>query len=524
MKPYQTILRLFQAIALIVLALSVGDSGAAAQAKSVATDTPDFAAIDVYIERQMGDLRIPGLALAVVQGGQIIYSKGFGIAGPDGRAVTPQLPFQIASLTKPMTGVAVMQLVEAGKLELDAPVQRYLPWFRVADEAASAQITIHHLLYHTSGLPEAVGAKYFLSGDTRPNALEERVRALSSIQLNRPVGSGYEYANAGYWVLGLLIQQVSGQSYETYMQSHLFTPLQMRQAFTDRAEAQAHGAASGHRYWFGLPVAGELAEDRANLPAGGLIASAEDVAHFLIAQLNGGRFGEAAILSAAGLAEMQRPVVPLGPDEFYAMDWAVGQIGGTTTLFKGGALADFKAQMLLLPERRLGLVVLMNANKQLETALGDRRLVMLPYNIAELLLSQPTTAFPADPKPVLLYATLFLVVVVQVGGMLLRTVRRVQRWRRQPKQRPAGRQALLTHLGLPLLGNLGWGLLALLWPKLFGGSLSLIIYGAPDVGYSLLVSGVVALAWGVIRTVALWWVFRATESQISAATGTPARA
>jgi len=74
-------------------------------------------------------------------------------------------------------GVAVMQLVEAGKIELDAPVQRYLPWFRVADEAASTRITVRHLLYHTSGLPEAVGVEYALSGDARPNALEERVRA-----------------------------------------------------------------------------------------------------------------------------------------------------------------------------------------------------------------------------------------------------------------------------------------------------------------------------------------------------------
>jgi hypothetical protein len=327
----------------------------------------------------------------------------------------------------------------------------------------------------------------------------------------------------GYSVLGLLIQQVSGQSYQAYMQTHLFAPLQMRQTFTDRAEAQAHRAASGHRYWFGLPVAGELAEDRASLPSGGVIASAEDVAHFLIAQLNGGRFNDTAILSAAGLAEMQRPIAPLGPDEFYAMDWGVGQIGDLNALFKGGAWADFKAQMILIPERRLGLVVLMNANKQLDTALGDRRLVMMPYNVAELLLGQPTTPFPADPKPTLLYATLFLVVAVQVGGMT-RTVRLLWRWRRQPEQDLASRKTLVRRLELPLLGNLSWGLVVLLWPRLFGGSLSNIIYGAPDFGYTLLVSGVVALAWGIIRTVALLWLFRATGSRASAVTETPLRA
>src|ERR1700752_2284817 len=89
---------------------------------------PDFAAIDRYIESQMQAARLPGLALGIVQGDQIVHLKGYGIADPTGRAVTPQTPFQIASLGKPITGVAIMQLVEQGKIELDAPVQRYLPW------------------------------------------------------------------------------------------------------------------------------------------------------------------------------------------------------------------------------------------------------------------------------------------------------------------------------------------------------------------------------------------------------------
>jgi hypothetical protein len=362
-----------------------------------------------------------------------------------------------------------------------------------------------------------------LASPARPNALEERVRELNSVQLNGPVGSTYEYSNMGYSVLGLLVQEVSGQSYESYMQTHLFTPLQMRQTFTDRTEARAYGAASGHRYWFGAPVAGELAVDRAALPAGGVTASAEDVAHFLIAQLNGGRFGDTTILSAAGIAEMQCPIAPLGPDEFYAMDWAVGQIGGETALYKGGAFADFKAQMILLPERHIGVVVLMNANKQFHSGLGDMRLPLIPYNIVELFLAQPVTDFPASNIPALLYLALFLVVVVQVDGMI-RTVSRLHRWHRRPEQRPAGPNELVPHLVLPLLGNLGWGLLALLWPRLFDAPLSYLIYSAPDLGYIFLISGLVALAWAIIRTVLLLLLLRTAESRASTVTGTPVRA
>src|SRR5512147_865422 len=116
-----------------------------------------YEAIDHYIEQQMQHLHIPGAALAIVEGDQIVHLRGFGLACPNGAAPTPQTPFFIGSLTKSFTALAVMQLVEAGKVELDAPVQRYLPWFRVADLQASSQMTVRHLLNQTSGLPMSAG-------------------------------------------------------------------------------------------------------------------------------------------------------------------------------------------------------------------------------------------------------------------------------------------------------------------------------------------------------------------------------
>jgi len=522
----RTLKRLMPLVMLALLTLAVPLPAASAGAMSTRNGPTDFAAIDAYVEQQMRDLRIPGLALGIVQGEKIVHLKGFGVAGPDGRSVTPQTPFQINSLGKPMTGVAIMQLVEAGKLDLDAPVQRYLPAFHVADEATSARITPRHLLYHTSGLPTNAGIEYTLSGDARPDALEVQVRELRSVQLSRPVGQAYEYSNAGYMVLGLLVQQISGQPYEAYMHQHIFAPLEMRQTFTDWTEARAHGASSGHRYWFGVPMAGELPINRANLPAGAhTSASTEDVAHFLIAELNGGRFGDGSILSAQGIALMQRPALPQGHGkQFYAMDWTVGPIGGATGLYKGGASANFTSMMILLPERRLGLVVLMNAYKGLDPSLGDERLVRLPYNVAEMLLGQQPTVFLADPKPTLLYAILFLALLVQAAGMA-RTLRLLRRWRDQPDVRPQGRSALVTRLGLPLLANLGWSLFALLGvPALFGMPLSVIRYLAPDFGTTLLVSGVVALGWGIIRTAVLLWMLRAAERRAAVAIGTPINA
>jgi CubicO group peptidase (beta-lactamase class C family) len=195
----RTLKRLLPVLMLALLTLAVLLPSVSAGALPTRNSPTDFAAIDAYVDAQMRDLRIPGLALAIVEGDRIVHLKGFGIAGPDGRAVTPQTPFQLASLVKPMTGVAIMQLVEAGKIDLDAPVQRYLPWFRVADEAASAQITVRHLLYHTSGLPGTLGMEYALSGDARSNALEMRARA--ALGTAQP---------AGRRVLGVLQRRLSG--------------------------------------------------------------------------------------------------------------------------------------------------------------------------------------------------------------------------------------------------------------------------------------------------------------------------
>jgi CubicO group peptidase (beta-lactamase class C family) len=480
--------------------------------------TPDFAAIDAYIEAQMKELRIPGLALGIVQGDQIVHLKGFGIADPSGRAVTPQTPFHIASLGKPMTGVAIMQLVEQGMLDLDAPIQRYLPWFRVADEASSAQITVRHLLYHTAGLPETAGMEYALHGDNRPDAIEARVRELRTVQLNRPVGVSYEYANTDYMVLGLLIQEVSGQPYADYMAEHVFAPLQMRQTYPELDDAKAHGLATGYRYWFGVPLPGEMALDRAILPAGGsMSASVEDMTHFLIANLNGGRFGDASVLSPTSIAEMQRGVAPkeaqLSTGEvLYAMDWAVEQIGGVNVVDKGGDLADFKTNMVLIPERGLGVVVLINANggAGFAGAFGDISIALLPLHIVELILGQSPTVFPVNRIPTIMYGLLLAVVAIQLGGMTL-TVARMRRWQ-SGHGLPQSRRARVMQIWLPLIVNLAWGLLALVGiPRLLGVPLSIMQYLVPAFGYTLLVSGMVALGWAVVRTVLAFIALRSAK-------------
>jgi CubicO group peptidase (beta-lactamase class C family) len=242
----------------LMLALTIGNVNASPQQRA----ETDFAAMDAYVTEQMNNLGIPGMALGIVQDGQIVHLQGFGAADSSGRAVTPQTPFYIGSTTKSFTALAVMQLVEAGKIDLDAPVQTYLPWFELADKDASAKITVRNLLNQTSGISPQDGDRFWTSQEQ----LEEHVRGLNGIQLTQPVGTIYQYSNLNYSIAGLVVEQVSGQSYADYVTQYIFEPLDMHHSYTSRAPALADGLASGHHYMFGHAFEREYAVPLPGVP------------------------------------------------------------------------------------------------------------------------------------------------------------------------------------------------------------------------------------------------------------------
>lgn len=460
--------------------------------------TPDFATIDKFIEAEMAAQRIPGLALGIIQGDQIVHLKGFGVADPSGRAVTPQTPFILFSSSKSFTALAIMQLAEAGQVELDAPVQRYLPWFQVADPNASARITVRHLLNQTSGLPATADNGLLTHTDTSDSAIEQLVRGLSTISLDRPVGATFEYVNANYVTLGLIVQTVSGQPYETYVQEHIFAPLDMRHSFTARTEAQRQGLATGYRYWFGRPVPADLPDNRSNLPAGGLISSAEDMAHYLIAQLNEGRYGQTAILSPGGIAEMHTPAVQRRGDMFYGMGWFAEPVNGMPLIWHGGDGTNFHSTMVLAPEGQWSIVLLENAQNNMD--FGDR-MHQTAFGVISLLAGrQPLVAASDNFLQIFLMGILGITALMVVG--IIRSIIVLRRWRVQPVRRPQDWWGLVWHVVLPLVLHLVLGLLFLvgLPQGFFKVPLSDIMLFVPDFGYTLLVGGLVALGWGIIRT------------------------
>jgi CubicO group peptidase (beta-lactamase class C family) len=497
-------MNLIKITSLIVLLACLASSTAFAS-PSQAT-VLDFAAIDAYVEEQMKDIHLPGVALGIIHGDQIVYLKGYGVANPTGRAVTAQTPFQLASLAKPVTALAVMQLVEAGKVELDAPVQRYLPYFRMADEQASATITVRHLLNHTSGISRLTGEEKFPSQASFDWTREQRVRELSDNALTHPVGTTYEYSNVNFAMLALIVETVSGQSFESYIQEQIFNPLEMSQSSYYQLEAIPPDSAAGYQHWFGFPVARDIPFPRSSIGAGGLIASAEDMTHFMIAQLNEGRYGNVTVLSPAGIAEMHTPVARAGDAEtFYAMGWDVKTVDGLQDITHGGDYGGFHADMTLTSDG-WGIVIMTNAN----SLWAAYRPGGIRTGVISLLRGQQPPANEGILFMRVLVLSIMSIVALQIIGMVWSLVT-LRQWFRnsQPERRPRGWLRVGWNVVMPLLVNLFLAFaVAVGFPAIFGTSLQGFMFVYPDLGYTMAMSGVVAFIW-IIRTVLAYFALRA---------------
>lgn len=343
-----------------------------------ADSTALFGAVDRYVEDQMRAGRVPGLALVLVHDDRIVHARGFGITGPEGRPVTPETPFILGSLSKAFTAVAILQLADQRRVALDAPVQRYLPWFSTHDSSESARITIRELLNHTSGIPKSAGLQLVRGAAAATRAQERRL--FVHARLVHAPGTEFVYSNANYWLLGLVLETVTDTSYATYVQRHIFDPLGMTHSYTSERAAGAHGLAQGYRIWFGYPRAEELSFYARELAVGYLISSAGDMGRFLIAQLNGGIAGGERVISPAGLRDMSRPP----PGSPYAMGWLTDSVGGVPVLWHTGALANYHGDMLLIPSSGWGVVQLANTNNfalegQLSAAVKGIAALLLGY-------------------------------------------------------------------------------------------------------------------------------------------------
>jgi CubicO group peptidase (beta-lactamase class C family) len=438
---------------------------------SIAAAT-DFAALDRYVQSELERARIPGGALVVVDRTGIVHLQGFGVSGPAGARPGPDTMFQIGSNAKSMTALAIMQQVEAGKLQLDSPVQRYLPWFRVADASASAQITLRHLLNQTSGLPHSEGEQDFAATDAGDGVLERLVRRLAEVKLASPPGQHWAYSNINFVVLGCVLEAVSGERYADYLQRHVFTPLGIGHSVASERFPSGADVATGHRYWFGRPVSADgLPFPLVLAPAGYVYSSARDMGGYLRAHL-----GRSPVLGAAGLDELHRKGANTGQRYGYAMGWATDSELPAVLTHEGGTPA-YTGVMGINVEQGWGYALLLNGSDIMTGGL----VTDLGPQIAKFMSGQQPSPRPAPRALAPALAMLCALLATQMMVALL--MLHYRRW-----------LARIAFAAAALAGVVLAGGLLVLVPQVQQISLSGILLFAPDAGWLLVANAALALA------------------------------
>jgi len=322
------------------------------------------AELDEFIRERVEEERVPGLAIVVVQGDDVIYQKGFGVTSLDNPLpVTNNTLFELASCSKAFTALGVMFLYYDGLIELDNPVVDYLPEFKLSEEEVSRRITVRQLLNQTSGIPGVLSEP--MAFHTGEDAMSKLVVAMQEIHPNREPGTSFEYTNLNYSLLGALIEEVTGVSFEEYMEKKVFTPLKMSSTTLDPLKAEGRERADGHQLFFGNIVTRNIPVFRSAAPAGWVMSNTDDMSKWLLVNLNEGRLDSAQLIPAEIIKEMHTPqtIYTQNMSEIgYTMGWFIDEdTEEFPVIWHGGDTLNFLTETILLPEQKMGVVMLVNS-------------------------------------------------------------------------------------------------------------------------------------------------------------------
>lgn len=340
---------------------------------------------------------VPGATVGVLRGDErLVVAAGVANVGT-GVETTADTLFQIGSISKVYTATLVLQLVHAGLVELDEPVRGALQEFRVADDTATLTITPRQLLSHTSGIQ----GDHFLDCGRNPDALWRYVSTLEDLDQLHPPDDLFSYCNAGFGVLGRLVEEATGDHFARALQRRLMRPLALRRTLTQAEQAIIHRVAVGHHVAEGTPRVSPWSLTRFNVPIGGIVADADDVLDFAALHLRAGKSADGKqVVPTKAIAEMRNGEIEVpGTDEEWGLGWRLECWDDTEVAAHDGDTFGQQASLRVLPAADAAVVVLTNgpggqlvADDVLRT-LGDELLHLTPPSLPEPL---PTGEGP-DP-------------------------------------------------------------------------------------------------------------------------------
>ncbi|MGE7690952.1 serine hydrolase domain-containing protein [Lysinibacillus sp. NPDC097214] len=361
--------------------------------------------IDNYVENFLAEQRIPGASIAIVHKNDIFYSKSWGVTGESEEKVTAETPFVVGSISKSLTGLAIMRLVDAGIIQLDDPVQKYMPWFTLKDKQAASQITIKHLLTQTSGISTYSGLAISDKESNDLSAIKENVESLSNVKLTAAPGEKHQYSNANFSILGALIEEVTNQTFSEYMEEQVFSPLGMKNAAANSSMAYERGYLAGYQSWLGHPVKSAVTYDNGGTPYGYITASATDMVQYirLLSQHKQNNF-----LSKNAMNLYISPFVLTSKSRYYGLGVRISYPESKEEMiWHSGSNPDARSEVFYIPETDWGGVILTNKSHILE----EKSLLYLKQGIINILNGK-------EPVDVPKYKPTFQIITITILCLL----------------------------------------------------------------------------------------------------------
>jgi CubicO group peptidase (beta-lactamase class C family) len=365
-----------------LLALAVFLSGPA-QAESPALSTSDVKAIRALVEKTMADEHAPGMTVAIGLNDKLAWSEGFGLADVENNVrAAPDTEYRTASIGKPMTATAAMELVEQGKLDLDAPIQTYCPRF----PQKPWPITARELIAHTSGIRHYEGPNEDaeLYNTRHYDHASDALDIFDKDPLKFQPGTGFAYSTWGYVTLGCVLEGATGEDYRTLMQRLIFTPAGMTNTRDDDPRAIIAHRARGYIIEDGALKVSRWADMSSKMAAGGWVTTAPDLVKFMQAFMDG------KLVSAKTAALMIKPVeYPLGDGKStvdnFGFGWATDVYRAMPAATFGGGTPQVSGFIFFVPEKHLAIAEIFN----LENIPGGHR-AALAQAIADVVLGEKT--------------------------------------------------------------------------------------------------------------------------------------
>jgi D-alanyl-D-alanine carboxypeptidase len=297
----------------------------------------------------------PGAIVLVTQDGKTVLRKAYGMADvAKGRAMTPDTAMRLGSITKQFTAVGILLLLDEGKLALDDEIGKYLPDY----PTHGRRITIEHLLTHTSGIVSYTSKAGFSRNAEADRSVSQVIDSFKNDPLDFEPGTRWAYNNSGYFLLGAVIEKVSGQTYANFMAERIFKPLDMRHSAYEGYERSPGPRAAGHtKGWFGGVRQAEPISMTQPYAAGALVSTADDLARWDAAIAAGKLLKPATWQKAHSSA-----VLADGKPVNYGYGWQVGKLRGVPMLAHGGGINGFSTYALRLPQQKVYVAVLTNSD------------------------------------------------------------------------------------------------------------------------------------------------------------------